>query len=95
MSPTARVSLYPVAGWSVLGERACFVPPEKVREAVGSLSFEAPLSGPDDSSWLTEWLYARKREGAYVPILPGMSLADEAERIVREAGFGASETMVT
>jgi hypothetical protein len=87
--PGDEVSLYPVLGWSVLETGAARAPRSGVREAVRSLSFAPGPTPPDDSPWLTEWLYARKREGAYLPRLPADCLEDAVERMLdQEGGLG-------
>jgi hypothetical protein len=80
-----EVALYPVSEWSVLDERVEKTPPRGIREAVSRLSFERGPQTPDDSPWLTEWLYSRKREGAFLIRRPGMAFEETIVRLAQSS----------
>jgi hypothetical protein len=85
-----RLALFPVRGPSVLVSEPVWVDRPDLLEA--RLGFEPPPEPPDDAPWLTEWLYARKREGMFVVAPTPGALLEEASSRLREPG---GETVIT
>jgi len=64
------IELYPVRDGVVLEEGSVRVGEGGLAEAVDRLRWPAPVSARDDRRWLSSWLYAPKRTGAYVVVDP-------------------------
>ena len=65
------IELYPVREGAVLEEAAVRAEERRLAQAVASLRWPAPDPPRDDRRWLSAWLHAPRRTGAYLVVTEG------------------------
>jgi hypothetical protein len=82
------LELYPVTNGAVLDESAWRGPLDELDRAVASLTWAAVAEPRDDRPWLTAWLYAPRKSGAYLPVFdePRPALAAKIRAALSLAG---------
>jgi hypothetical protein len=78
------VELYPVRGGAVLEEGAVTAPEAELEGAVDRVSWPATEGVRDDRPWLSEWLHAPRRKGAYF-VLSGPGPSEGLPERIRSA----------
>jgi hypothetical protein len=77
------IELYPVREGAVLEEASVRVEPGRLAEALASLRWPAPDPPRDDRRWLSAWLHAPKRTGAFIVLDPGDDASALSRKIAR------------
>jgi hypothetical protein len=75
------VELYPVRDGAVLEEAVVRAEAGGLEEAVALLRWPAPEAPRDDRRWLSSWLHAPRRGGAYLVVGEDEAAPDLAQRI--------------
>jgi hypothetical protein len=81
----AGIELYPVREGAVLEEASVSVAPGGLDEAVDRLRWPEPAAARDDRRWLSAWLDAPRRTGAYIVVDENEDPRGLARRIARVA----------
>jgi hypothetical protein len=76
-----RIELYPVRGGAVLEEDGVFTPRAGLDEAAASLRWPEPDPSRDDRRWLSSWMHAPRRAGAYLVVTDEEAPSELARRI--------------
>jgi hypothetical protein len=76
-----RVELYPVLEGAVLDEARVDVPEADLAAAAARLQWPPPDPPRDDRRWLSSWIHAPKRTGAYIVLDEAEAGPDLARRI--------------
>jgi hypothetical protein len=77
------IELYPVREGAVLEEASVRVEPGRVAEALASLRWPAPDPPRDDRRWLSAWLHAPKRTGAFIVLDPDDDASARSRKVAR------------
>ena len=75
--------LYPVREGAVLEEASVRVEPGRLAEALAGLRWPAPDPARDDRRWLSAWLHAPKRAGAFIVLDPDDDASALSRKIAR------------
>jgi hypothetical protein len=77
------IELYPVREGAVLEEASLSVAPGGLDEAARRLRWPEPAAARDDRRWLSAWLHAPKRTGAFIVLDPDDDASALSRKIAR------------
>jgi len=77
------IELYPVREGAVLEEASVSVEPGRLAEALAGLRWPAPDPPRDDRRWLSAWLHAPKRAGAFIVLDPDDDAGALSRKVAR------------